>query len=420
MKNKIKILIFGIGQSNFLNQLYGGIKELDYEDKFHFSINTYKEFTDKDVKYENLPYVKIFNFPLKTLNSVEFKKTFFTLMFTKLFWIYLYFGLKADLSWHEIKLKLGHLAKIKYLVDNTIMPLKFDAIHLHYCIPEYLIPVYFINRRIKTICSFWGSDLLRTDGIENITIQREVLKKADIVTIQTPELSKLLWNKLGENLKDKTRILKFTLSKEIFHNIDLYRYDHKAKLNFKKELGLPSNKIIISLGHNGFPENNHLSMINELINLSSAIKEEFVFLVHSSYGANTNYLKEMERIEGLDLTIITDFFGPEKIAKLRLITDLLIQMPTTDALSAAMTEILYAQNSVVSASWLPYQEFKRKGIFHFELNAFKELSQFLINYRNNMEKIKLNNEKNSELIKNYFFPDKTTPAWVKLYKSLVS
>ncbi len=64
MANK-KILILGIGQSNFLNQLYSSIYDID--DSFLFSIDGYREVSKESNNLTNLPYKNYFSFHLYLL-----------------------------------------------------------------------------------------------------------------------------------------------------------------------------------------------------------------------------------------------------------------------------------------------------------------------------------------------------------------
>jgi hypothetical protein len=419
MSRKYRVLILGIGQSNFLDQLYGKIKDMDEDDSFKFAINSYDDFSKGITENPNKPYKEYFKFELRNLNRKEFRNTIIKLVFQKIFWTTIYFGIKENLSFKGLKNSIGNLIKVKHFVEQTIVPLQFDVVHVHFCIPEYLLPIYFLKNRVKTICSFWGSDLLRINDSKDIFYQKFFLNKAELITVQTPEMARISYEKISKSLKSKTRCLKFTLSQDIFDNIDRFREDKEMLKKFKEKIGMPSNKIIVSIGHNGFPENNHLKIIDELSKLKDHQLQNFYFFIHASYGANTEYIEKLKEIGFLNIKLITDFFGPIEMAKLRLITDLLIQMPTTDALSAAMTEVLYSDNSVVSASWLPYEEFKRKGVFHFEVNTFADLPQFLNEFRRNKHRQYLQTN-NPEKIKQFFFPDVTTPEWIKLYKDILN
>lgn len=417
MPKSYRILILGIGQSNFLDQLYGKVKELDKDNSFKFSINTYKEFFQVERDKHDKPYDKFFEFKPRTLERGEFRKTIIKLAFQRIFWITIYFGIKERSSWKKIKNRIGHIVKVKHLVEQTIIPFQFDIVHIHFCIPEYLLPIYFFKKKMKTVCSFWGSDLLRVNDPKDIFYQKFFLNRVDQITVQTSEMAEILFSKVSRKLKDKTKCLKFTLAQDIFDNIDRFREEKELLNVFKKNIGLPSNKIIVSIGHNGFPENNHIEIINELTQLKNYQLQNFCFFIHASYGASTEYIDKLKQIDFLDIRIITEFFESVKIAKLRLITDLLIQMPTTDALSAAMTEVLYAGNSVLSGSWLPYEEFKRKGIFHSEIKSFDLIPGFLSKFDNNRISKDLQTINRINL-KRYFFPDATTPEWIELYKNL--
>ena len=94
------------------------------------------------------------------------------------------------------------------------------------------------------------------------------------------------------------------------------------------------------------------------------IKEKIVIVVHASYAGNADYFLKLKKLDiqlsQLSVTLIEKYLGFQEIAQLRLITDILIQMPESDALSAAMTEVLYSGNSCVVGERFSPRIFKTK------------------------------------------------------------
>jgi hypothetical protein len=421
MQEKVKILILGIGQSNFLNQLYGDIKKKDKE--FIFFINNYFDLSHGKVESSHLPYEQFYNFNSKIIPKWGIRKTMWDFSKSKLFWEIIFFEISQKKSAVEIKNLLFEFARAKYIAENFINNLNLDIIHFHFCVPENLKELFFLNPKIKTICTFWGSDLMRLTGVRNVFYVAKALEKTNLITIQTPELAEILYCKYGRKLSSKLTNVLFTLNIEIFNEIDYNREDISALNNFKIKHSIPLDKIVVALGHNAFSENNHFLMIEQLKILPKITSSKFVFLIHLGYGGNKEYielLQEYAKTEGeLHFVIITDFFNIKETALLRLCTDLLIQMPISDALSAAMTEVLYAQNTVVSGAWLPYGLLRRNAVKFLEIENFTELSKILEKFASNYDSIRQSNINNPQFIKNFLFPEKTTPVWIKLFKNIV-
>lgn len=417
MKHKMKILILGIGQSNFLNPLYGEI--LKRYPTFEFFIDTYYDLDKEKNKSKPEIYSHFFNFKNSSISKWGFRKALMSLIFTKFFWEIIFFEWKQKKSFKEIKKIIFGFAKTKYYVENYINPLKMDIIHFHFCTIENLKEIHYLSRETKTICSFWGSDLMRFNEAQDIFYVRKALGKADSITLQSPEMAKMMEIKYGNSLRQKVTTLRFTLEIKIFKKIDELKSKDDWKILFKNRLNIPDDKIVVALGHNGFEANNHFLMIEQIEKMPRNLINKYVFVLHISYGGTEEYKKSLIRLSkdtDLPLLVVTEFFGPTDVAKFRLITNLLIQMPTTDALSSAMTEVLYAGNTVVAANWLPYDILGKNGVRLMILNGFNELPGFLEDFSENSVGYNAENRQNSKAIKEFLFPEKTTSDWVRLLK----
>lgn len=416
----MKILVLGIGQSNFLNQLYGSIKEMKSE--YDFYLDKFNDISNGKSKQDS----QVFNGKLE-LDLIKISKTngmffLFNFLFSRLFYQIIFFELSQKSSFKKIKKQVFKYLRAKYLVKKHLLPLNFDIYHFHYCTPENLIYTYFLPNNCKIILSFWGSDLMRETGVSNVFYMQKALKKASVITMQSSEMKLIFQSKYGSQFKDKVKDIRFTIDTKIFEAINKFSNDAVGLIHFKKRYFKDENKTIIAIGHNAFRENNHKLIINQLNNISSSLKEKITFLLHLSYGGKEYYIEELKAIIGkyqnLDFVIIEDYFGQEDIAKLRLITNIIIQMPETDALSGAMTEVLYAGNSAITASWLPYGILRRNGINFNEIEDFINLNFTIERILDNPEEQLKNNKYNKEKIESFLFPNTTTKDWIDLIESI--
>jgi len=421
---KSKILILGIGQSNFLNQLYGEI--LKENDSYDFNIDTLTHLPNDKHNRSNEVFQEVldFNQYLPQISKWQkinifvnaIKKTFYKEAFL--------FELNQKKSIKSTIKNCKRLALKEYVYLNHIEPKNFDVLHFHFCVSSNLEYLHFIKKSTKVICSFWGSDLFRVSDIYNNYYVSKALNNANLITVQSPEMGLLVKAKYGMNLNDKIRDIRFTLSKDIYEFIDLYRNNTKVLDEFKAKYNLKKENFLIALGHNAFKENNHIKMIESLNGLSEEYKNKITLILHLSYGGNKEYIdnlkKVIQQIKDLDIKIIEDFLGPQEISKLRLITDIMVQAPISDALSGAMTEVLYANNKVIVGGWLPYGILRRNHIQFEEFDYFRELPLKLI------ESLKVENfkvttgNKNQINIEKFLFPVKTSNDWIKLFNTLIN
>lgn len=418
MAGKIKVLILGIGQSNFLDQLYGDILEKD--DGFIFHIDSYRDITNQGRKADNRIYEKVISLRSVNPNKYELILAFISFLFSRLFWKVLLFELSQKSSFRRIKNVLMEFVLAKFRSQRFISKQNYDIVHFHYCISQNLREILFINKRVKKICTFWGSDLLRHTGESHKFYVRQALEEASAITVQTKELKNIILEKYEGGFSHKINALLFNLELKIFDRIDAYRNQELLIKEFKAKYDIPYGKLVFALGHNALKENNHISMISEIAKLENHILDRACFILHLSYGREELYLEELKNIAEehpqIDFVFINEYFDASDVALLRLSTDVLIQMPVSDALSAAMTEVLYAGNRVIAASWLPYGFFMENNIVFNKIGSFEELSKeikYIFESSVTTEDLK-----NKEAIKNTFFPDVTTPRWISLFKDL--
>lgn len=420
MTNKFKILVIGIGQSNFLNQLYENL----IQSNSSISVDVDGYFDISRGKSENKKSIYGNHYDLKNI-KIRRIRLFFELLklfSKKLIWNVLFFELSQNSGFAQIKRVLLSFARAQYLSKRYITSGTCNLLHFHFCIPESLVYLHFIPKRMKSICSFWGSDLMRITGVSNVYYVQMALRKATAITIQTRELAEILYCKYGREFSEKVEILPFTISTELYENLDKLK-NNKSKINeFKQKHRIPLDKIIIAVSHNAFEENNHLKIINEISNIDNDLKNKVALILPLGYGGTKAYrdklISTVKGISGLEIIYLLDYFNPQDTALLRYLTDIMIQMPISDALSGAMTEVLYAGNKVIAGSWLPYGVLRRNGVEFIEIEDFKKLSKIIEDCIVDFDLQK--NTANPEKIKSFLFPNTTTPQWDNLFKKVLN
>lgn len=415
-----RILALGLSQSNFLSQLYGDLCS-KYKESFAVSINNYYDLSKGQVKIEKNIFSNYYNFEKQKISRKKSIFTFLKLGLKREFWEIFYFEKSQGLTLKEVYFFLKSYAHNKAITEKYILPLNFDVYHFHFCTPDYLKYIHFIPNQNKIICSFWGSDLLRSSGLRNLFYVTKALEKANLITVQTPELAQIIFAKYGRKFQDKTKIVQFTQNTEIYQNIDDLKKDESKLYAFKKKYNIPQTKLVIGVGHNGFKENMHIKILKELQKIPSQVLSEIIVVLHFSYGEKkiyTEMVKDFINKSPMDIIIIYDFLGPEEMASLRISTEIMIHMPISDALSGAMTEVMYAGNQVFAGAWLPYGILRRKGICFEEVGTYEDIPSRIIDYIENKNEIIKRNSSNREAIINNFFPDKTTSDWNNIFQSL--
>ncbi|MBD3807847.1 MAG: hypothetical protein IE880_03920 [Epsilonproteobacteria bacterium] len=76
----------------------------------------------------------------------------------------------------------------------------------------------------------------------------------------------------------------------------------------------------------------------------------------------------------------------------------MINILVTDSFSGSMQEFLYANNIVITGSWLPYDVFDNEGIIYEKIDSAGKLSDKLEDILSNLQSYKTNLDKNIDII----------------------
>lgn len=418
MTSALKILILGIGQSNFLDQLYGGVRGSGIH--FRFSLANYRDISKTSQDFNRDIYDE--NLQLGT-----YKPGFFALCgamlsfsFTAFFWQIFHLERSQQKSLRQILTELRRYAVGRYVVRRILLPRGFDVYHFHFCTPENLVYMQFLPPSARTICSFWGSDLMRLTGPANIFYVSRALHRASAITIQTQELAQMVFAKYGQSLRGKVETLLFTAHPDLYDKMDeLTHKQSKSEFCARHHLN-PEHRIAV-IGHNGYEGNNHLRILEVLEKLPSEILANTIFLLPIGYGGSPAYLRKIEAAVARSTTVryllVRDFLGPEETALFRKAADVYVHAPISDALSGTLTEFLYAGTPVIAGAWLPYKILSAHHIAFSEINSFDELPERLTQV---LESAEPRDGGNVSKLRSFLLPDKTNPAWTTLFNKVAN
>jgi hypothetical protein len=401
-KSKKKVLILGLGQSNFLSPLYKSVNQ--QLPNFEFIVQKFKNIDNSDENifkdskdYYAKPSKTILN--CSTGLKLTYLKFFITVLLDR--------GLKSSIYFLSSTSKeIFKFSKYK----------SFDFYHFHFANHQNLITLPLINtKNSKVIISFWGSDLLRNSNLTHFHISSYALSKAWKVTVQSIELKEILLAKFGRNLESKICVQKFKLQKDIFDMIDNYSITKKSKY-------IKTEKVNILVGHNASVENQHIKIVESLLNIKNQSDYNLIFAF--GYGINDSEFKRYyENLitntlyeSNFSFCFINDYLNTEEISVLRKGAQICIHLPVSDALSAAITESMYAGNMVITGAWLPYGSFRRAGCKMWEILEFDEIIDIVRNYSQIVVENDESLRNNKVKVENEFLTERIDQKWVQLYR----
>jgi hypothetical protein len=415
------ILSLGLGQSNFLNQLYGALKKEDAS--LRFSIDRVYDISEGKRQPKNELFEQEYDFSGEEYApSTRFVSTL-KILFQLFFWRSLFFELKHKRSFTTVK--RHYLTRMIYqsAVDKKILPLNHDIYHFHYCTPYNLRYLFHLPRSAKVICSFWGSDLYRNRDERTLFYVKNALERANVISIQTPEMGEALLKRYGEKLRPKLRFALFAQEVAIYDKIDVLQKSPDRLAAFKTKLGIPQTNTVIAVGYSATSAFHHIEVLKTIQKLPPDVLENLTVVLSLTYQREANYLRELQAfcdtVRSFQIVQLHNFLNFEEVAALRVITDIQIQMPVSDALSGSVTEVLYAENVVIAGDWLPYAIFERRKISFYKVSGYLELEKLLPRIVKDLRLVKLKNVGNKAGIRAYFFPETTSRAWLKIYRDII-
>ena len=134
----------------------------------------------------------------------------------------------------------------------------------------------------------------------------------------------------------------------------------------------------IVIGYNRSTNNNHIDIIKALTNLEGHYKDKLFLVLPFAYGNVTEqYISDLTNSldeSGIEYKIATEYLGGLDLAALRLVGDMFIHLPDSDALSNSLGEILYANRFVITGAWLPYSLYRSKSDRLIEIQSLDDLN----------------------------------------------
>lgn len=261
---------------------------------------------------------------------------------------------------------------------------QYDVVLLH---GLWQLNCYIFSRlntkNIFTVGAIWGSDFYKR--VNNSPLF-EIIDQCNLMIISTQQMVEDML-KVKKINKEKIRNCLFGLAplQKLF---ELQKITSKES---KKFLGFEEDDFVIICGYNGSPNHQHLKILSVLMEIKPHLPAKTKLVLPITYGGSKKYKEEVKQAleeTGFDYVVYEDFLKDDEIAYLRKATDLMIQIPVTDAFSGSLQEHLFAQNIVIAGSWLPYKSLRDKGIYFETIDNVNELKGKLIFVLQNFAELK--------------------------------
>lgn len=322
-----------------------------------------------------------------------------------------------------LKVVLFHY-KLKFLVLKlfpfVLAPLvkNYQAIDIHFFGTIYFNIINFVKKEgIKVKIMIWGSDFYRAPT-ERRERQREYYRKSDMIQIATEKMKSDFLAYYHE-FEEKISLAHFGIFQ--FDSIEKILQNNSVN-SIKADLGLPTDKLILTCGYNGIKAQQHLLLLDAINTLSNLEKEKIFLLFPMTSGVDQSYQKEIEnKLAEINCNykILTTHLTVEEVCKLRISSDIVINIQISDAFSASIQEHIYAKNMVIVGDWLPYNKFDDYNIFYKKTslkNLHTTLQEAIVNY----SELKTICNQNTDKVSKMSSWSYVIKNWVNLYKKLTN
>lgn len=293
----------------------------------------------------------------------------------------------------------------------------FDIIDIHWCDPNYSKYVsLFRKRKVKIISTIFGSDFYRIDK-----------PKMDNLRMLFAESDKVL---IGENMKqDFFSVFPQIREKTIFNQYGSERLEIINRLmledieSFRFKWGISSEDIVTTIGYNAKKEQQHFIFFNALKDIPYNILQKIVLIIPLTYGRDEHpeyYLELLSEINSIGIKkaiIIDKRLTDIEIAESKIISDITINLQTTDALSSSIKEAFAAGNVVIAGKWLPYGIYEELGLFFYRTGV-TELNDLLLSVISEVNSEKAKCKLNPEIIYKFASWTSVMPDFINTYRQL--
>ena len=321
---------------------------------------------------------------------------------TKLFHFFSHFG------------KMGRVVNRplsqRYIIDQLDDYNVID-IHSYDLFYNNIIPI-IKSRGLFLIIMVWGSDFYRASRRE-LEEKRKGFFMADIIHLESENV-KDDFLKVYPEFEDKIRIVQFGLNQ--LETIKMLMEEPEKRCTLIKR-NILQDKIIVTCGYNGIKSQQHKLMINALGELPSKVKEKLYVMMPFTYGGSEQYKKEIDKClkkTKLPYTLLDRKLSEEEVAELRIISNVVINIQTSDSFSASLQEHMMAGSVLIVGDWLPYDVFAKQGLYYLKTdidNLSNVVEKVLLNYSHYSEQTHMNRQ----LIYDFSSWNSVSREWASMY-----
>lgn len=303
------------------------------------------------------------------------------------------------------------LWRLYYLV-KLLNSRDYDVINIHISRWFYILIYPFVNWS-RVVITIYGSDFNGVSMVQS-WLMKLIYRKVSKITF-TNEILLDKFNQSNAYAAGKTKICRFGL--DGLEYVDKNR--SLCKADIRKSIGYSENKYIVTCGYNSSIEQQHFRIIDSLKKMPPGITTRCQFVFPLTYGdfIYRDKVKKYLSNSGLDFIILENYLVRDDNAKIKLASDMMLNLLEKDSFSGSMQEFIYAGNLVIVGSWLPYNVLDDAGLTYFKIDQVEEVSGKI---QELMDRVldEFEIDRNVEIIASLSSWDCVIDSWISIYRSV--
>lgn len=257
----------------------------------------------------------------------------------------------------------------------------YSLICIHQLHP-YTLPMTRLAKKkgMKVALVPWGSDVLRATPKK----QKELKKAFSLADYSISDHGNGIdfTNKYSRMYDvPRSKLVDAAYGSEIITSIYKQK-EHLNKNTIADEFGIPQNRLYVTCGYAATRAQRHIEMIEAIGKNINWFSQKPFLVFPFSYGPDrmNDYPLELEALcskFNLDYCFLKDYMSVDKVARLRLLSDMYFHILPTDAASASLVEYILAGSACVIGEWLDYPVLKRFSISYYPCKSLSELPNLI-------------------------------------------
>lgn len=255
--------------------------------------------------------------------------------------------------------KFGRFVNLTIQIAKALKKLNhtYDCIIIHYV--NFILFPHVLNFKKKTknlVSIVYGSDYYRSNRFKD-KLQLLIYAMSNKIVFTNPKTRDDFHGKFNKIKPNKLCIARFGLP--VLDEIDKIKLNDIPKEEIKRFFNFPDNKIIILVGYSASKAHRQTLVINAISEMKLNLKDKIHLVFPLGYGdakIENSIREELDKTDITDFSILNNFYNSIDSARLRCVTDILINIQQSDQFSGSMQETLYAGGNIVAGEWLPYEE----------------------------------------------------------------